>query len=139
MKDGVILSNTGHFNVEISLEDLESLTVSKQEIRPLVNEHTLKNGKKINLLAEGRLVNLACAEGHPSEVMDLSFADQALTVEWISKNREEIVKQGGIVIPIPENIDVQVAKLKCEALEISYDTLTQEQDEYLTGWREGTR
>lgn len=138
MKNNVVLANTGHFNVEINIGDLERLSVGKREIRPLVEEYTLKDGRRIYLLAHGRLVNLACAEGHPSEVMDMSFSDQALAVEWIVKNRDSLSKMGSVVLDIPKEIDRIVAELKCKALGLRLDVLTPEQEAYLSGWTEGT-
>jgi len=135
MKDGAILANAGHFNVEIWVPDLEELAVSKREVRPGVVEYTLKNGKRIYLLAEGRLVNLVCAEGHPSEVMDMSFANQALAVEYLVKNRGKLEKR---VYKLPDELDMQVAKLKLEAMGIEIDELTEEQRKYLESWTVGT-
>ena len=138
MRSGVTLCNTGHFNVEINIPDLERLSVGKRELRPLVDEYTLKDGRKIYLLAQGRLVNLACAEGHPSEVMDMSFSDQVLAVEWIVKNKEPLSKMGSVVLDIPKEIDKTVAQLKCKAMNLKLDVLTPEQEAYLSGWTEGT-
>ena len=135
MKDGAILANTGHFNVEIWVPDLEELAVSKREIRSGITEYILKNGKRIYLLAEGRLVNLACAEGHPSEVMDMSFANQALAVEYLVKNKGKL-KPG--VYKLPDELDLSVAKLKLEVMGIEIDELTEEQKEYLSSWEMGT-
>ena len=135
MKDGAILANTGHFNVEIWVPDIEELAVSKREIRPGVTEYVLKNGKRIYLLAEGRLVNLACAEGHPSEVMDMSFANQALAVEYLVKNKGKLERK---VYKLPDELDVQVAKLKLESMGIEIDELTEEQKRYLESWTLGT-
>jgi len=134
MRDGAILANSGHFNVEINLKDLEELTVSKRLIRQNLEEYTLKNGRKIYLLAEGRLVNLAAAEGHPSEVMDMSFANQALCVEYLVKADKMPPK----VYPVPKEIDETVAKLKLEAMGVKIDVLTEEQKKYLTTWEMGT-
>ena len=134
MKDGAILANAGHFNVEISIPDLESLTVSKREIRPNVMEYTLKDGRRLYLLAEGRLVNLVAAEGHPSEVMDMSFANQALSVKYIHENPRLPVK----VYNVPMEIDKQVARLKLKALGVEIDELTEEQEKYLRSWTLGT-
>ncbi|MEM3702911.1 MAG: adenosylhomocysteinase [Candidatus Bathyarchaeia archaeon] len=134
MKDGAILANSGHFNVEISLKDLEALTVSKRTIRPNLEEYTLKDGRKLYLLADGRLVNLAAAEGHPSEVMDMSFANQALSVEYLIKTDKMPPK----VYPVPREIDETVAKLKLEAIGIKIDKLTEEQKRYLREWETGT-
>lgn len=138
MKSGAVMCNTGHFNVEINIPDLEKISVSKREIRPLVDEYTLEDGRKIYLLAQGRLVNLACAEGHPSEVMDMSFSDQALAVEWIVKNKDKLSGMGSVVLDIPEEIDRTVAELKCKAMGLRLDVLTPEQEAYLSGWAEGT-
>jgi len=135
MKSGAILANSGHFDAEINKKDLDSLTKSKKTIRPNVDEHTLKNGNKIYLLAEGRLVNLAAAEGHPSEVMDMSFANQALSAEYIVKNKGRLAAK---VYTVPEDIDKSVARLKLESMNVKIDSLTPEQKRYLTGWKEGT-
>jgi adenosylhomocysteinase len=134
MKDGAILANSGHFNVEISIKDLEELAVSRRILRPNLEEFTLKDGRKLYLLAEGRLVNLAAAEGHPSEVMDMSFANQALSVEHIIKTEKMSPK----VYTVPREIDEAVAKLKLEAMGIKIDTLTEEQKNYLATWEIGT-
>jgi adenosylhomocysteinase len=139
MKDKAVLCNTGHFDCEINIPDLEDLAKEKKEnIRPLVDQYILSDGKNIFLLGQGRLVNLACAEGHPSSVMDLSFADQALTIEWLVQNKDIIKSKGGVVLDIPKEVDLQVAELKCKAMEIEYDTLTEKQQQYLTSWKEGT-
>ncbi|NPB00114.1 MAG: adenosylhomocysteinase [Crenarchaeota archaeon] len=135
MKDGAILANTGHFNVEIWVPDIEELAVSKREIRPGVTEYTLRNGRRIYLLAEGRLVNLACAEGHPSEVMDMSFANQALAVEYLVKNRGKLERK---VYKLPDELDISVAKLKLDAMGVEIDQLTEEQKKYLSSWTLGT-
>ena len=135
MKDGAILANSGHFNVEINIPALESMAHSKRSIRPFVDEYTLDNGRHLYLLGEGRLINLAAAEGHPASVMDMSFANQALCLEYISKNRERLKPQ---VYPVPEEIDKEVARLKLQAMGIDIDSLTPEQKEYLTSWEEGT-
>ncbi|MEM2937085.1 MAG: adenosylhomocysteinase [Candidatus Bathyarchaeia archaeon] len=134
MKDGAILANSGHFNVEINLKDLEELAVSRKIIRPNLEEFTLEDGRKLYLLAEGRLVNLAAAEGHPSEVMDMSFANQALSVEYIVKSEKMPPK----VYAVPREIDETVAKLKLEAMGIKIDMLTEEQRNYLATWEMGT-
>lgn len=134
MKDGAIMANSGHFNVEISLKDLELLTKSKRTIRPNLEEYTLKDGKKIFLLAEGRLVNLAAAEGHPSEVMDMSFANQALCAENIAKSSKLQPK----VYAVPKEIDEKVAELKLKSMGIKIDKLTAEQKKYLATWEMGT-
>jgi len=134
MKDGAILGNAGHFNVEINLDDLDSLSVSKKTVRPNVEEYRLKNGKKLFLLSEGRLVNLAAAEGHPSEVMMMSFANQALCTEYIRDHSKLEVK----VHQVPEEIDQKVAKLALESMGIKIDNLTKEQIKYLKKWESGT-
>jgi len=135
MKDGAILANSGHFNVEINISALESLARSKRRIRPLVDEYTLNDGRHLYLLAEGRLVNLAAAEGHPASVMDMSFANQALCLEYMVKNRGSLEIK---VHPVPEEIDKQVAQLKLQSMGINIDSLTPEQKEYLTSWEQGT-
>jgi len=134
MKDGAILANSGHFNVEINIKALESLAISKRGIRPNLEEYTFKDGRKLYLLAEGRLVNLAAAEGHPSEVMDMSFANQALCVEYITKTEKMPPK----VYPVPKEIDETVAKLKLNAMKIKIDELTDAQKKYLATWDMGT-
>lgn len=134
MKSGTILANAGHFNVELNLNDLEKLSKGKRQIRENLEEYQLKNGKKIYLLAEGRLVNLAAAEGHPSEVMDMSFSLQALTAEWLVKNKKLVLK----VYRVPEAIDREVSKLKLSAMGIKIDELTPGQKKYLESWQEGT-
>jgi adenosylhomocysteinase len=135
MKDGAILANSGHFNVEINIPVLESLTRSKRRIRPFVDEYTLGDGRHLYLLGEGRLINLAAAEGHPASVMDMSFANQALCLEYIVKNRGKLENR---VYPVPGEIDKQVARLKLRSMGIEIDTLTAEQEKYLTSWEEGT-
>jgi adenosylhomocysteinase len=138
MKTGVTVSNAGHFNVEINIPDLESIAQNKIQIRPFVEQYILSDGRKINLLGEGRLINLAAAEGHPSEIMGISFSLQALATEYIVKNREKIAEIGGNVLQIPEEIDDNVAFMKCESLDIELDDLTPEQEKYLSSWRVGT-
>ncbi len=133
MKDGAILANAGHFNVEINLDDLRELTTERTMVRENTKKYQLKNGRSVYLLAEGRLVNLAAAEGHPSEVMDLSFANQALSVEYIA-NHELSVN----VHKVPKEIDEKVARLKLKTLGLQIDSLTEEQNEYLKNWRAGT-
>jgi adenosylhomocysteinase len=135
MKDGAILANAGHFNVEISIPDLESLSKSKREIRKNVEEYTLKNGKKLYLLAKGRIVNLVAAEGHPSDIMDMSFSNQALCCEFLVKNHEKLEPK---VYNVPKEIDDRVARLKLESMGIEIDRLTPEQERYLSEWKEGT-
>jgi adenosylhomocysteinase len=134
MKDGAIIANSGHFNVEISIPDLESLSTGKRTIRPNMEEYTLKDGRKLYLLAEGRLVNLAAAEGHPSEVMDMSFANQALNSEYIAKSAKLEVK----VYNVPKEIDEGVAELKLKSMGVNIDQLTAEQKKYLSTWEMGT-
>jgi adenosylhomocysteinase len=135
MKDGAILANSGHFNVEINIPALESLAQNKRRIRPFIDEYTLGDGRHLYLLGEGRLINLAAAEGHPASVMDMSFANQALCLEHIVKNREWLEPK---VYPVPEEVDKQVARLKLQSMGIDIDTLTPEQEKYLTSWEEGT-
>jgi len=135
MKDGAILANSGHFNVEISMQDLKRISKNVRKIRDNVEEYTLKNGKRLYLLAEGRLVNLAAAEGHPSEVMDMSFSNQALIAEWLVKNHKKLEPR---VYNVPEEIDRRIARLKLKSMGIKIDKLTQEQKNYLFSWREGT-
>src|SRR3974390_3114426 len=134
MKDGAIISNSGHFNVEIDIPTLEKMSSSKRTTRNFVEEDSLKDGRKINLLGEGRLINLASAEGHPPSVMDMSFADQALSVEYLVKHHATLEKK---VFPVPEELDKRVAKLKLESMGIKIDRLTLEQEEYLASWSEG--
>jgi adenosylhomocysteinase len=134
MKDGAILANSGHFNVEISLKDLQELSTGKRTMRPNLEEYTLKDGRRLYLLAEGRLVNLASAEGHPSEVMDMSFANQALCVEQLAKRAKMVPK----VYTVPKDIDESVAELKLKAMGVRIDRLTPEQQKYLATWEMGT-
>jgi adenosylhomocysteinase len=134
MRDGAILANSGHFNVEVNQKDLAQISSKKRNVRPNLDEYTLKGGQKLYLLAEGRLVNLAAAEGHPSEVMDMSFANQALCVEYIAKNDRMEPK----VHQVPKEIDENVAKLKLSAMHIKIDKLTKEQKKYLSAWELGT-
>lgn len=135
MKDGAIVANTGHFNVEIDIEGLERISKGKRVVRDFVEEYTLKDGRKIYLLAEGRLVNLSAAEGHPAAVMDMSFANQALSAEYIYKNGKKLEKK---VYSVPEEIDREIARLKLETMGIKIDKLTKEQSKYLHSWQEGT-
>ncbi len=134
MKDGAIVANSGHFNVEIDIKDLEKMATSKRTLRPNLEEYTLPGGKRVHLLAEGRLVNLASAEGHPSEVMDMSFANQSLNAEYLVKNKGLEIK----VYRVPQEIDELVAGLKLKALGVSIDELTEKQKKYLATWDEGT-
>lgn len=135
MKDGAIIANSGHFNVEINIPALDEMSVSKTLVRPYVEQYEQKDGRKIFLLGEGRLINLAAAEGHPASVMDMSFANQALSAEYL-------VKQGtnlkNIVYPVPEEIDLEIARLKLEAMGVQIDILTEEQIDYLNSWQHGT-
>jgi adenosylhomocysteinase len=135
MKNNAIISNSGHFNVEIDIPALEKLSSSKRTTRAFVEEFSMKDGRKINLLGEGRLINLASAEGHPPSVMDMSFADQALSVDYMVKNHKSLEKK---VYKVPEELDKRVAKLKLESMGVKIDRLTPEQEEYLAGWSEGT-
>jgi adenosylhomocysteinase len=135
MKDGAILSNAGHFNVEIAIEDLKKMSKNKRIIRDSVEEYTLKNNRKIYLLAEGRLINLSAAEGHPSGVMDMSFANQSLCAEYITKNYKNFDKK---VYSVPEVIDREIARLKLKAMGIRIDALTKDQNSYLHSWEMGT-
>ena len=135
MKDGCVLANSGHFNVEINIPALEALAVEKCRPRPSVDEYRLADGRRIRLLAEGRLVNLAAAEGHPAAVMDMSFANQALSVAYLWSHRGQLEDR---VHPVPGQIDAEVARLKLSAMGIRIDTLTSEQTHYLASWQEGT-
>lgn len=134
MKDGTILANSGHFNVEINIPELEEMTVTKRKVRPNLEEYQLNNGRKLFLLGEGRLINLTAAEGHPSEVMDLSFANQALCIEHLVKKPKLKSK----VYSVPKEIDELVASLKLKAMKVEIDKLTEEQKKYLTSWEAGT-
>jgi len=135
MPSGAILANSGHFNVEIDIPALEAMAKSKRRIREFVDEYSLNAGKRIYLLGEGRLINLASAEGHPASVMDMSFANQALSVEYLVKNRSKLQNQ---VYPVPPDIDQEVARLKLKSMNAEIDVLSQEQDKYLNSWAEGT-
>ena len=135
MRDGAVMANAGHFDVEIDKAALEGLASGKRRIREFVDEYRLADGRRLHLLAEGRLVNLAAAEGHPAAVMDMSFANQALSVEWVVKNRG-LLSPG--VYPVPAEIDGEVATLKLHAMRIEIDELTAEQQEYLRSWEQGT-
>jgi len=135
MKNGAIVCNSGHFNVEIDISALERMCIKKRRIREYVDEYTLKDGRKINLLGEGRLINLSAAEGHPASVMDMSFANQALCVEFLAKNADSLSKK---VYSVPKEIDENVAKLKLESMGIKIDELTDEQKNYLSEWTMGT-
>ncbi len=132
MKDGAILANAGHFDVEVSVKDLELMSLAKRDLKENLREYLLPNGKRVYLLAEGRLVNLVAAEGHPSEVMDMSFANQALSLEYLVKERGKLPAK---VIPVPRWIDNEVARIKLRSMGIEIDSLTKEQEEYLRSWR----
>jgi adenosylhomocysteinase len=135
MKDGAILANSGHFNAEINIPALEELAVTKRLVRPYVDEYTMKDGRRIHILGEGRLINLAAAEGHPASVMDMSFANQALSLEYMIKNADKL---DNTVYGVPQDIDLEIARLKLEAMGVEIDTLTPEQEKYLHSWEQGT-
>ena len=135
MKDGAIIANSGHFNVEIDINALEKLCKSKRRVRDMVEEYEFKDGKRIYLLGEGRLINLAAAEGHPPDVMDMSFANQALSVEYIFKHGKQLKR---MVYPVPKDIDEEIARLKLKSMGIKIDSLTKEQKKYLSAWEMGT-
>ena len=135
MKDGAIVANSGHFNVEIDLEALERISSGKRRLREFVEEFALKNGRKVYLLGEGRLINLAAAEGHPSSVMDMSFANQALAAEFLVKAKGKLEKK---VHKVPPDIDQEIARLKLESMGVKIDTLTETQEKYLSSWEMGT-
>jgi adenosylhomocysteinase len=135
MKDGALLANSGHFNAEINIPVLEQMSRSKRTIRTFVEEYALKDGRKLYLLGEGRLINLAAAEGHPASVMDMSFADQALCMEYLVQNKGKLEIK---VHNVPQEIDKEVARLKLKAMGVKIDTLTAEQKKYLSSWNEGT-
>jgi adenosylhomocysteinase len=135
MKDGAIIANSGHFNVDLDLAILKEISKSSRAMRPFVVEHVLKDGRRINVLAEGRLINLAAAEGHPSSVMDMSFANQALSIEYMVKLKKPLEKD---VYPVPQKIDMMIAKEKLAAMGVDIDKLTPEQKQYLSSWQLGT-
>jgi adenosylhomocysteinase len=135
MKDGAIIANSGHFNVEINIPDLEKLAVEKRQPRQFIDQYVMRDGRRLNLLGEGRLINLASAEGHPSAVMDMSFANQALASEFLLRNKGKLEPK---VYALPEEVDREIAALKLAAMGINIDTLTQEQEKYLNSWEEGT-
>ena len=135
MKDGAIISNSGHFNVEINIPALEEMSISKRLVRPYVEEYAQKDGRRIYILGEGRLINLAAAEGHPASVMDMSFANQALSLEYMVKNADKLEKT---VYGVPNDIDQEIARLKLESMGIDIDVLTPEQEKYLHSWEHGT-
>jgi adenosylhomocysteinase len=135
MKDGAIICNSGHFNNEINIEALKKMSKSSKSVRDFVEEYTLNNGKKICILAEGRLINLAAAEGHPASVMDMSFANHALSARYLVKNYKSLEKK---VYTVPQNIDMEIARLKLNAMGVKIDVLTAEQKQYLNSWKSGT-
>jgi adenosylhomocysteinase len=135
MKDGAILANSGHFNAEINIPALEEMAVTKRLVRPFVDEYTMKDGRRIHILGEGRLINLASAEGHPASVMDMSFANQALSLEYMVKHADELEHT---VYGVPQDIDLEIARLKLEAMGVEIDKLTPEQEKYLHSWEHGT-
>ncbi|HTN42515.1 MAG TPA: adenosylhomocysteinase [Nitrospiria bacterium] len=135
MKDGAVVCNSGHFNVEIDIPALEKMSQRKRAIREFVDEYTLSNGRRVNLLGEGRLINLAAAEGHPASVMDMSFANQALSAEYMVKNSKKLERK---VYPVPAAIDQEIARLKLKGMGIQIDRLTKEQEKYLASWEMGT-
>jgi adenosylhomocysteinase len=135
MKDGAIIANSGHFNVEINIPALEKMSKEKRLVRPFVEQYVLADDRRINLLGEGRLINLAAAEGHPASVMDMSFANQALSVEYMVKNADKLEKK---VYSVPAEIDREIARLKLDAMGVRVDKLTPEQEKYLHSWEEGT-
>jgi adenosylhomocysteinase len=135
MKDGAIICNTGHFNVEIEIEALRSLAAETRQAREFVEEFQLSDGRRLYLIADGRLVNLSAAEGHPAQVMDMSFANQALSAEWAIANAGKLEKK---VYPVPTDIDEEIARLKLATMGVEIDQLTAEQEKYLASWDEGT-
>jgi adenosylhomocysteinase len=135
MKDGAIVANSGHFNVEINIPALESMAVEKKRVRPYVDQYTLPDGRVVHVLGEGRLINLASAEGHPASVMDMSFANQALALEYMVRNHQDLKKK---VYSVPDEIDREIARIKLDAMGVKIDVLTPEQVAYLNSWEEGT-
>jgi len=135
MKDGAILANTGHFNVEIEIPGLRALATETREARAFVEEFLLEDGRRLYLIADGRLVNLSAAEGHPAQVMDMSFANQALSAEFAVQNAASLERK---VYPVPEEIDNEIARLKLATMGVDIDRLTEEQARYLASWDEGT-
>ena len=141
MKDGAIVCNSGHFNVEIDIPALKSLSKSTREVRNFVREYVLRSGRRVHLLADGRLVNLSAAEGHPASVMDMSFANQSLSAEYVVKSRSGKIRTEPLqrkVYPVPKDIDREIARLKLQSMGVSIDKLTPEQEKYLSSWQEGT-
>jgi adenosylhomocysteinase len=135
MKDGAIVANSGHFNVEINIPALEAMSTDKRLVRPFVDAYATKDGRTIHILGEGRLVNLASAEGHPASVMDMSFANQALAAEYMAKNADKLQNT---VYSVPDDIDREIARIKLEAMGVRIDKLTAQQEKYLNSWEEGT-
>jgi adenosylhomocysteinase len=135
MSDGAIVCNSGHFNVELDIPALASLSKRKRTVKPFVDEYTLRGGRRIFLLGEGRLINLACAEGHPASVMDMSFANQALSAEFMARKGRRLEKK---VYRVPLEIDREIARLKLRSMGIEIDRLSPEQKRYLASWQEGT-
>jgi adenosylhomocysteinase len=135
MKDEALVANSGHFNVEININALDDLSIEKRAARPMVDQYVMADGRRINLIAQGRLVNLSAAEGHPSAVMDMSFANQAMSAAYMAKNHNEMAIG---VYDVPEELDQEVASLKLTAMGITMDTLTEQQAAYLSGWEAGT-
>jgi adenosylhomocysteinase len=135
MKDGVILANSGHFNSEINLAAMDDLAGSVRQVRQFVQEYRMADGRRLHVVGEGRLVNLAAAEGHPAAVMDMSFANQAVSAEWMAKNQAKLEPK---VYDVPKELDAEVARLKLEAMHVGIDTLTAEQEKYINSWEEGT-
>jgi adenosylhomocysteinase len=135
MKDGAIVANSGHFNVEIDLEALAKLAQSRRAVRPFVEEFSLRGGRRVYVLGEGRLINLAAAEGHPAVVMDMSFANQALSAEYMVKHGKTLAKK---VYVVPRDIDLEIARLKLASMDVQIDQLTPAQEEYLSSWTHGT-
>ena len=135
MKSGAVLSNSGHFNSEINIPALEELSQGKRTMRPFVEEYSLKDGRLLYLLGEGRLINLAAAEGHPASVMDMSFANQALSVVYLARDGKSLERR---VYDVPKELDVQVARLKLDSMGVAIDALTEQQQRYLDSWEEGT-
>ena len=135
MLDGAVVANSGHFNVELDIPGLEALSTKKRKIREFLEEYLMHDGRRVYLLGEGRLINLAAAEGHPASVMDMSFANQALAAEYLVKHHEELKPQ---VYVVPHEIDQEIARLKLAAMDVHIDDLTDEQQAYLSSWAEGT-
>jgi adenosylhomocysteinase len=135
MKDGAVVANSGHFNVEMNLPALEEMAIEKRQPRAFVDQYWMQDGRRIHLLGEGRLVNLAAAEGHPASVMDMSFANQTLGAAYMLRNADDLKNK---VYVIPEEVDQEIARLKLEAMGVQIDTLTPEQEKYLASWEEGT-